>query len=147
LPEQDKRTNALSIVTRIAALFIMAVLVVLFFAFAKPVGPPAEAQTAATAAQQTVVGKDCQQCHRIIVQSFALDTHGKSAKFLKDSRGAKCEVCHANSDKHAETSTKTTSKGDVGNPGKLGTAEANQSCLQCHAMDRTDCNWQAGKHD
>ncbi len=147
LPEQDKRTDSLSIVTRIAALFIVAALVVFFFAFAKPVGPPAEAQSTRTMAQETVIGRDCQQCHRVIVQSFALDAHGKSAKFLKDSRGAKCEVCHANSDKHAETSTKTASKGDVGNPAKMGSAAANQSCLQCHSMDRSHFNWKGSKHD
>ena len=88
MPEQDKRTDSLSIVTRIAALFMVAALVVLFFAFTKPVGPSVKAQTTTT--QQTVIGKDCQQCHRLVVQTFALDAHGKSAKFLKDSRGAKC---------------------------------------------------------
>jgi len=146
LPEQDERTDDLSIVTRIAALFVAAVFVVLFFAFAKPVGPRVKAQTSATT-QQTVVGKDCQQCHRLIVQTFPLDAHGKSAKFLKDSRGAKCEACHANSDKHAETSTKTVSKGDVGNPAKLTSAEANDSCLKCHSRDSTHFAWRGGKHD
>lgn len=145
--ERENRTDALSIAMRVVALFVMAVFVVLFASFERRVDRPAEAQSVQTTAQQAVVGKDCQQCHRVIVQSFALDVHGKSAKFLTDSRGAKCEVCHANSDKHAETSTKTVSKGDVGNPAKFGSAEANQSCLQCHAMDRSHFNWTGGMHD
>ncbi len=147
MPERHHRTGALSIAIRVVALLIAAISVALFFTFAKPANPPAEAQSTTTARQQTVVGKDCQQCHRVIVESFALDTHGKSAKFLNDSRAAKCEVCHANSEKHAESSTKTTSKGDVGNPVKLGSAAANQSCLQCHSMDRSHFNWKGGKHD
>jgi predicted CXXCH cytochrome family protein len=147
LPDQAERTDASSIAIRVVALFVVAISVILLFAFAKPLGPPAEAQSTQTVAQQTVIGKDCQQCHRVIVASFALDTHGKSAKFLSDSRAAKCEVCHANSEKHAETSTKTISKGEVGNPAKLGSAAANQSCLQCHGMDRAHFNWQGGKHD
>ncbi len=112
LRERENRTDALSIVIRVVALFVMVVFVVLFFAFSKPAAPPAEAQSTQMTAQQTVIGKDCQQCHRVIVASFALDTHGKSAKFLHDSRAAKCEVCHSNSEKHAESSTKTTSRGD-----------------------------------
>jgi predicted CXXCH cytochrome family protein len=147
LPKQCDRTDPLSITLRVTALLVVAVVVGLFFAFARPAGPPAQAQSTKTSVQQTVIGRDCQQCHRVIVESFALDTHGKSAKFLKDSRAAKCEVCHANSEKHAETSTKTTSKGDVVNPAKLGSAEANQSCLQCHSMDRSHFNWQGSKHD
>jgi len=147
LRERENRTDALSIVIRVVALFVMVVFVVLFFAFSKPAAPPAEAQSTQMTAQQTVIGKDCQQCHRVIVASFALDTHGKSAKFLHDSRAAKCEVCHSNSEKHAESSTKTTSRGDVGNPGKWTGAQANESCLQCHAMDRTHFSWKGGKHD
>ncbi len=145
--EQEDRTRASSIAIRVVALFIVAVFVFLFFGFAKPAGPPAEAQSSQTTTQQTVVGKDCQQCHRLVVQTFALDPHGKSAKFLQDSRGAKCEACHANSDKHAETSTKTTSKGDVGNPVKLTSAEANDSCLKCHSRDSTHFAWRGGQHD
>ncbi len=141
------RAVALSTVAVVFCLFLAWVIPSRPHAQAISTGPPAEAQSTKTVAQQTVVGKDCQQCHRVIVQSFALDTHGKSAKFLNDSRAAKCEVCHANSEKHAETSTKTTSKGDVGNPVKLGSAAANQSCLQCHSMDRSHFNWKGGKHD
>jgi len=147
LAEQEDRTVASSITIRVLGLLTVAGLAVFFFAFARPANPPAEAQSTKTVAQQTVIGKDCQQCHRVLVQSFALDTHAKSAKFLNDSRAAKCEVCHANAEKHAESSTKTTSKGDVGNPAKWSSAEANQSCLQCHSMDRSHFNWKGGKHD
>jgi predicted CXXCH cytochrome family protein len=147
LPEQQDRTDLLAIIIRVLALLVVAVSLVFFFAFARPAGPHAQAQSTKTTTQQTIIGRDCLQCHRAIVQSFALDAHGKSAKFLKDSRAAKCELCHANSDKHAETSTKTRSAGDVVNPAKVTSALANESCLQCHSMDRSHFNWKGGKHD
>lgn len=110
--------------------------------------PSARAQTATTqSAQQQVIGRDCQQCHRLIVQTFALDVHGKSAKFLSDSRGANCEACHGNSDKHAESSTKTKSGPGTVNPANLSAAEANQTCLVCHERDRTHFAWRGGEHD
>src|SRR5258706_1952006 len=134
-------------VVRTLALLILAFSIAFFFALVRPGWPLAQAQSTKTSAQQSVIGRDCLQCHRAIVQSFALDAHGKSAKFLKDSRAAKCELCHANSDKHAETSTKTKSAGDVMNPAKTTAALANESCLQCHSLDRSHFNWKGGKHD
>jgi predicted CXXCH cytochrome family protein len=101
----------------------------------------------ATATQQTVIGKDCQQCHRLIVQTFQLDAHGKSARFLSDTRGAKCEACHGNSDKHAETSTKTKFAPGTINPAAVTAAEANQTCLVCHRRERTHREWIGGQHD
>ena len=146
MAEQRNRTDSLPV-----AIFAFGTLLVVLTFFgifpAFPDSPPAQAQSTRTSVTETVVGKDCQQCHRLVVQTFALDAHGKSAKFLQDSRGAKCEACHANSDKHAETSTKTTSKGDVGNPVKLTSAEANDSCLKCHSRDSTHFAWRGGKHD
>ena len=90
LPEQQDRTNRSAIVMRVLALLTVAVSLVFFFALARPAGPHAQAQSTKTTTQQTVIGRDCLQCHRAIVQSFALDAHGKSAKFLKDL--TRCEV-------------------------------------------------------
>ena len=146
MPEEPNRTH-LSLAIRLAALLTFAVVASLCQTFLKPAGPSVQAQSIKTTVQETVVGRDCLQCHRTIVNSFALDLHGKSAKFLKDSRAAKCEECHENSDKHAETSTKTRSGGNVGNPGKLTGNEANKWCLSCHARARTHFDWAGGQHD
>ncbi len=141
---------------RAVALSTVAVVFCLFLAWVIPSGPHAQAistgpsdqaQSTRPTAQQNVVGRDCRQCHQAVIDSFALEVHGKSAKFLTDTRGAKCEVCHSNSDKHAETSTRTVSRGDVGNPAKMAAAQTNETCLQCHSMDRSHFNWQGGKHD
>ncbi len=147
MPEQRNKTHALSLAIRLTALLTIAVVASLFVTFLKPAGPPVQAQSVKTTVQQTVIGRDCLQCHRAIVNSFALDLHGKSARFLKDSRAAKCEQCHENSDKHAETSTKTRSGGNVGNPGKLSGSEANKWCLDCHSGARTHFDWSGSKHD
>ena len=87
MPEQPERTNN-SIVIRIIALLVFVAFVGLFYAFVWPTGPhaqaqssspPAQAKSTPRPAQQTIIGKDCQQCHRAIVESFALEIHGKSA--------------------------------------------------------------------
>src|SRR5262245_39141438 len=113
---------------------------------------PASAQsTQATASQespqQKIIGRDCRQCHQVIVEAFALDAHGKSGKFLSDSRASVCESCHGNSDKHAENSTRTKSAEGTINPAKIPSAELNQTCLVGHSMDRANFNWKGDKHD
>ena len=114
-------------------------------------GPGARAQSAQTTTsqspQQKIVGRDCRQCHQIIVDAFALDAHGKSGKFLSDSRASVCESCHGNSDKHAENSTKTKFAEGTINPEKIPAADLNQTCLTCHSADRTHFNWKGSKHD
>ena len=92
MSQQLDRTHLLPISKRFVSLSIVAaftciVLVSVWSAV------PTTAQTESTARQaeqqaaaRPVVGAKCQQCHKEIVQSFALDVHGKSAKFLKDSR-------------------------------------------------------------
>ena len=94
-----------------------------------------------------MIGRDCQQCHRAIVESFALEIHGKSAKFLKDSRGSTCESCHGDGEKHIETSSQTRNGGNIINPATQTSALANESCLQCHSRDRYLFDWRGGKHD
>ena len=112
---------------------------------------PAAAQSTQTIArqspQQKIVGKDCQQCHRLIVQTFPLDAHGKSAKFLTDSRSAKCDACHRNSDNHTETSTRTKEGQSADSPANPSARDINESCLMCHARDRSHFQWSGGQHD
>lgn len=147
MPQERDRTHRLSFAIRLAALLIAAIVASVFQVSFKPAAPPVQAQSVRATVQETVVGRDCLQCHRAIVNSFALDAHGKSAKFLKDFRAAKCESCHANSEKHAETSTKTKSGAEVMNPAKLTSAEANKWCLDCHSGGRTHLEWAGGQHD
>ena len=149
MPEERNRTRPLYLAIRLTALLIVGIVASLFQISLKPAEPQAQAQAQSirTTVQEAVVGRDCLQCHRAIVNSFALDLHGKSGKFLRDARSAKCEQCHENSDKHAESSTKTRSGGNVGNPAKLTGGEANKWCLDCHSGDRTHFEWAGGKHD
>ena len=107
----------------------------------------AQTTTAQQSPQQKTIGRDCRQCHQVIVSAFALDAHGKSGKFLSDSRASVCESCHGNSDKHAENSSRTKSAEGTINPSKIAGRELNQTCLTCHSMDRTHFNWNGGKHD
>jgi len=104
-------------------------------------------QNVSTQRIQQPVGKDCQQCHRLIVQTFPLDAHGKSANFLRDDRSAKCEGCHRNSEKHAETSTRTKIGESADSPANPTASEINESCLNCHRRDQTHFQWSGGQHD
>jgi predicted CXXCH cytochrome family protein len=134
------------ILSTVAAVTLVALL------FSSSLKPRATAQSSQTTSarqspQQKIIGRDCRQCHQVIVEAFTLDAHGKSGKFLSDSRASVCESCHGNSDKHAENSTRTKSAEGTINPSKIPAAEVNQSCLACHSMDRTHFNWKGGKHD
>jgi predicted CXXCH cytochrome family protein len=99
------------------------------------------------AIQETIIGRDCLQCHRLVVQTFAFNAHGKSAKYLKDTRAADCQVCHRNSEKHAETSSRTKMGEAADSPTNPTAAQTNESCLTCHRRDRTHFQWTGGKHD
>ena len=141
MPEQHDRADSLSAVLRIAVTLLTAgAFFGLSFVFVGPAaGPPARAQSAG----QTVIGEKCQDCHENIVQSFALDLHGKSAKFLNDSLDAKCERCHGDGRKHI----RTRKAADIINPAKLEAGRANESCLQCHSRDRELFDWRGGQHE
>jgi len=143
VPEQHGRTNPLSIAIRAVALSVVVAFVALFPALVRPAGPLAQVKSTGQALQQTVIGAKCRQCHKAIVESFALDIHGKSAKFLTDSRAATCESCHGDGKKHIDTAEPK----DIINPPNLTPAQANESCLQCHSRDRTHNTWRGGKHD
>jgi predicted CXXCH cytochrome family protein len=149
LDQQTDRTVRSSTATRALPLLMVAAFVGLLLALARPaLTPKALAQSApARPAQQTIIGRECQQCHSQEVETFPANVHGKSAKFLTDERSAKCVACHRNSEKHVETATRTTMGEDPGNPAKLNSAQANQTCLDCHSGDRHLFEWRGGKHD
>src|SRR5262245_19493703 len=141
MPEQHDRRDPAK---RAVALLIVVTFIGLSSALVGSAGPTTQTQsTGQQAVEQSVIGAKCQQCHKEIVQSYALDVHGKSAKVLKDSRATTCESCHGDGEKHIQT----LEAKDIINPPKLTTAEANESCLQCHARDRSHFAWRGGPHD
>jgi len=140
MSQQHVRTN---LTTRAIALLIVVAFVSLFPALMKHAGTRAQAPPNKQAVEQTVIGAKCRQCHKEIVQSFALDVHGKSAKFLTDSRATSCESCHGDGAKHIES----LEAKDIINPPRLTTAEANESCLKCHAREQKRDAWRGGPHD
>lgn len=153
MPEQPDRIKR-STSNRVVQLLIVVAFLGLFLFFVWPARPPALAKITGETppptesdgqpVQQTTIGRECQQCHSAIVESFPNEVHGKSAKFLKDERAAKCEACHANSSKHAETSTRAKE----GEPTVLLVGEkANQACLSCHDRDQYLFEWKGGLHD
>lgn len=143
MPEQHARTNALSAATQAVPLLIVVAFVGLIPVFVGVPSPPAQAQSNRQAVQPDIIGAKCLQCHRPVVETFALDPHGKSAKFLEDSRAAACESCHGDGTKHI----KTTEAADIINPAKLTIGQANESCLQCHSRDYHLFNWRGGQHE
>lgn len=150
---KDPLTTAI----RSLAVLIAATVVVMFTVRVWPENPAAQAESTITFSnlkfaglltQQTEVGRDCMRgCHNAIVESFVQTTHGKSARFLNDSRAANCATCHGNSDKHAENSSPTRSAPGTTNPAKATATAANESCLQCHSRDTTHFDWKGSKHD
>ena len=97
------------------------------------------------------VGARCVSCHRAYVDMSLSETHGKTAKFLNDSRAASCETCHGNGDKHIDNREKRIAAEDIENPTELRNPDerrrASASCLQCHSGDRGHFNWQGSEHD
>lgn len=157
--QADQRQSLPNILRATTVLVFVAVLVLLFTSF-RPAEPPAQAQSITSqtrmqssgqAVAHSDVGARCVSCHRPYVNAFLLETHGKSAKFLTDSRAATCETCHGNGERHIENREKRIAAADIENPTELKTPEerrrANAACLQCHAGDRDHLNWQGGKHD
>lgn len=160
MPEQRETTDA----SPVAIWTLVALLVVITFAgpFSVSLDSTAQAQSNTGVAVQsqtqtakamvpTVVGAKCVSCHRPYVESFLLETHGKTAKFLNDSRAAECEACHGNGEKHIDNREKRVAANDIDNPTQLNTAEAraraNDKCLMCHSRDRTHFDWGGSKHD
>jgi len=140
MSQQHVRPN---LTIRAIALLIFVAFVSLFPTFVKHAGPKAQAPPTKQAVERTVIGAKCQQCHKEIVQSYALDVHGKSAKFLTDSRATTCESCHGDGAKHIDS----LEAKDILNPPRQTTAEANESCLQCHAREQKRDAWRGSPHD
>jgi DmsE family decaheme c-type cytochrome len=110
---------------------------------------PVQAQetSTATVAQQTTIGQECRECHEAShdrnVESFAMDAHGRSGKFLKDGRATKCDSCHGPTEKHMGSGKAE----DIINPAKLPPAQVNEWCLRCHSRDQHTFAWRGGQHD
>ena len=127
------RTQSSPNTLRAITVLVLVIVLVLFFTYFRSAEPPAHAQSTATVVQDQAVGVKCVSCHRPYVNSFLLETHGKSAKFLKDSRAATCETCHGEGTKHIENREKRIAAADIENPVELKTPEdrrrANIACL------------------
>src|SRR5947209_17590374 len=126
MPQKSRKSVSLSIFLRTIALFIVLVIFGMIHLFTGTAGSPTQAQSAVAgqAVQQAESGSKCRRCHKATVESFGLDLHGKSAKFLKDSRGATCESCHGDGAKHI----KSAEAKDILNPAKETAELANESC-------------------
>jgi predicted CXXCH cytochrome family protein len=151
LERKDSTSNPLT-AKHLAKLLSVCVFLALFLfyciqAFSPRVHSQPTIAAATTQPPVADVGQDCKQCHGGIVENFVSEAHGKSAKFLSDSRASSCQVCHTNSAEHAKASSRTKSGADPGNPAKLAVSSANESCLQCHSRDRYLSEWKGGKHD
>ena len=160
MPEQRDRAGSVLSAGRSLAILLFLVFAGLFFTLLWPAddpvraqlgAPSAESQVANASTQQASIGRECVSCHRAYVQSFFQETHGKTAKFLSDSRAATCEACHGDGIKHIENREKRIAAADIDNPTELTTADAraraNDKCLMCHARDRDHFGWRGGAHD
>ena len=100
---------------------------------------PASSQPVSTG-EAKQPSNDCAACHEQIATGFARTVHGK----VQDSRSLSCESCHGNGAEHiAGGGDKTKIK----NPTKVSTAEASQTCTQCHAQVKEHALWRGSKHE
>jgi DmsE family decaheme c-type cytochrome len=142
--KRSNKTSRSSITIRIVILLMVGVLVgILFFIVQQPKESLVYSQSANEPVQQNENGQDCKRCHTAIVESHNNETHGKTGKFLKDSRATSCESCHGNGDLHIRSKKPE----DIKNPRKLPASQTNSSCLQCHSQDEHIFAWQGGEHD
>ncbi len=92
---------------------------------------------------KTVDGGKCVTCHEDQVKNFAAEPHGKSVLSTDGAYAARCETCHGNGDKHAETADPK----DIANPAKMPAALVAQTCLTCHSKEHARLLWLGGEHD
>jgi predicted CXXCH cytochrome family protein len=146
VPDQRKEVDALS--TNFFTLIALWIVIPFAAVFCASLDFAAQAQSTTEIADRSQstkttvaaeVGSRCVSCHRPYVESFLLETHGKTAKFLNDSRAAQCEACHGNGDKHIENRENRVVAQDIDNP--------TDSCLKCHSRDGTHFDWRGSKHD
>ena len=96
----------------------------------------------ALAAAPAVAQDECVACHEDVVKGFAKSSHGRTFAADKDYQGSSCTSCHTDAREHAE------SGGDK-KPLSLtkgATAEANASCLSCHAGHKKQALWEGSAH-
>lgn len=159
---QRDTTDATPVAIWTVVVLLVVVVVTLAVSFSAPLEPTAQAQSTSVQSQSaslrapTEIGARCVSCHRPYLNAFLVETHGKSAKFLKDSRAATCEACHGEGIKHIAENDKARLSGpaarfDIDNPTELKTPEdrkrATAACLQCHSGDRGHFSWQGSEHD
>lgn len=69
----------------------------------------------------------CAACHDDLAKAFRKNAH-RLVDLRPDWKGRACESCHGPGAKHAESGA----AGDIRNPAKLGAADSERSCLNCH---------------
>lgn len=136
-------SSSLTIRASVALLITVAFIILTIVSVWPTTTLPVHAQSTGQGSQPSVIGQKCERCHSEIVASFALNVHGKSGKFLKDTRETSCESCHGDGKKHIRTKKPE----DILNPVKLPSEQANESCLQCHSRDRDLFDWRGGQHE
>ncbi len=144
MTRQNKTNNvSLNAARSIKNLIIAVFLCILLVFVGQNVFPPALSQSMTQPAEKTPAGKNCKACHSAVVESFGLNIHGKSAKFMEGTEAASCESCHTNSEKHVKSGLKE----DIISPDKMSAQDINSSCLQCHSQDKHTFAWAGGEHD
>jgi DmsE family decaheme c-type cytochrome len=96
----------------------------------------------ALAAPPALAQDECAACHEDVVKGFARSSHGRYFAADKNYAGSNCTSCHKDAKEHAE------SGGDK-KPTSLrhgAAAEANASCLSCHAGHKKQALWDGSAH-
>jgi len=100
---------------------------------------PAFGQTAPAGATPFVGSENCGICHQDIHDALAksphqrVETGGNPRSKAHEFKGAACEACHGNGQKHVEAPGADT----IQNPAKLAPAAADKICLTCHLNQPT----------
>lgn len=85
----------------------------------------------------------CASCHADLVKQFAVTRHGKAEQFKAWSFTESCASCHGDTTAHAESADPSKIK----NPSKLSYAEAQKTCLSCHANSHQQGFWSGSAHE
>ncbi|MBI5883368.1 MAG: DmsE family decaheme c-type cytochrome [Elusimicrobia bacterium] len=91
-----------------------------------------------------VGAQQCASCHQAQVDSLKSTRHGRALEGVKGVSFEKsCETCHGPGGAHAAGGDKTAIK----NPGKEGAEKGSETCLSCHAGEKTRMFWSGSAHD
>ncbi len=86
----------------------------------------------------------CAQCHQEIVDRFRPTSHGRAMEFGSGDRDVQCGSCHGGDlAKHMETGDPT----QVATPLEQNPHAAAESCLGCHARQRSMMFWRGSAHE